>query len=1128
MKFPELGDDIAGMAFAENFAAGGVWRLSKDGMSSLSVPIISSGSGSGSVLLKRSLVTSAAVSFLQMPQEVTGTSGDDVLVGDSGNNVLDGVGGNDLLIGGLGADTLIGGTGNDTASYEDDWGAVFVNLTLGAGSGNAAQGDTYSGIENVTGSVFADTLIGDSGSNRLDGRGGDDILLGALGADTLIGGAGTDTASYEDNQGAVFVNLSTGQGFGNSAQGDSFSGIENLRGSLFDDFLIGDNGVNRLEGGAGNDVLIGGLGADVLVGGAGSDTASYEENWGAVFVNLTLGQGFGNAAQGDTYEGIENVTGGVFYDYLIGDAGANVLNGLRGADTLTGAGGADTFVFNTPLDGTINVDTITDFVAGQDRLSLDRSIFAGLATGSVGFAWFENGSAATTLYQRIVYNPNTGVVSYDPDGSGAQAAIPFIQIGRGTPLVASDLVVFGPTNVSPTFTSATSVNVTENTSASTVIYQATATDPAGDALRYSLGGQDAALFSVDAQTGGVRLLSPADFEARSSYQLTVSATDSAGAGTTLQLAVQVVNVNEATPSIAETGSENGSIGAAQTIDRAILKGSDNPNLFNDDLPSVRVSGAISIGSDKDFYAIYLEAGEQLVLDIDGTTGGLDTHVRVFGSSMQELGDVDDGILDAGSAASAFSSGLTLDSGLRFRPTATGTYYFSVEAYDAGSTGSYQLNVSVGPQASPAQITQEDVDAMLSGNSWQTTNLTFAFPQLASDYPADAHDGETQNNFEGFNTVQQNAVRTMLAQIAQVSNLSFTEQTVQPGRANLRYAMSDQPDVAYAYEPTGNPIGGTAWFNNSGGDFDNPRIGNYAWMSILHETGHTLGLKHSQEFSPVSYEHDSIEYSLMSYRSFVGAPTDFYRAETWGYAQSLMQYDIAALQKLYGADFTTNATNTIYTWNTTTGQMSINGSGQGTPGANRVFMTIWDGGGIDTYDLSAYQNSVTIDLRPGAWTTTSQAQLANIGDGHFARGNVANALLYQGDTRSLIENGIGGSGADIFFANQVANIFTGNQGADRYFYFDVADSRPNQADTITDFASGIDRLDLSAIDANTLIAGDDIFNSIGANPFTGQAAQLRVFAVGNVLHVAGDVNGDGIADIEILLPNATIQSGDIIF
>src|SRR6186713_2619000 len=151
---------------------------------------------------------------------------------------------------------------------------------------------------------------------------------------------------------------------------------------------------------------------------------------------------------------------------------------------------------------------------------------------------------------------------------------------------------------------------------------------------------------------------------------------------------------------------------------------------------------------------------------------------------------------------------------------------------------------------------------------------------------------------------------------------------------------------------------------------------------------------------------------MSYRSYVGAPTNQgYTNETWGYPQTLMMYDIAAIQQMYGANFNYNGGNTVYKWDPNTGQEFVNGVGQATPGANRIFMTVWDGGGNDTYDFSNYTTNLSINLQPGSWTTASTAQLAYLGNGHYAIGNIANALLYQNNPASLIENAIGGAGND---------------------------------------------------------------------------------------------------------------------
>src|SRR5262245_18704122 len=141
-----------------------------------------------------------------------------------------------------------------------------------------------------------------------------------------------------------------------------------------------------------------------------------------------------------------------------------------------------------------------------------------------------------------------------------------------------------------------------------------------------------------------------------------------------------------------------------------------------------------------------------------------------------------------------------------------------------------------------------------------------------------------------------------------------------------------------------------------------------------------------------------------------------------------------LQFLYGANFNTNNTNTTYTFSATTGQMFINGVGQTPPTGNIIYRTIWDGGGIDTYDLSNYATNLNIDLNPGAFSNFGM-QVANnrplVNGPVFAPGNVANALLYIGDVRSLIENAIGGAGNDTFTGNRVNNVIDGRGGTNTF-------------------------------------------------------------------------------------------------
>ena len=187
----------------------------------------------------------------------------------------------DRLHGGTGNDDIDGGDGTDIVIYASSDNAVRVDLRVEFAQDTGQGLDAISNVENVEGSFYNDTLIGNDFDNLLIGRdggdqifgeNGDDTLEGGEGDDTLVGGGDNDTALYSSGTLSATVDLAisgtqdTG-GFGL----DQLFEIENLITGAGADFLGGDGNSNRLESGAGNDTLEDGPGSDRLWGGVGAD-----------------------------------------------------------------------------------------------------------------------------------------------------------------------------------------------------------------------------------------------------------------------------------------------------------------------------------------------------------------------------------------------------------------------------------------------------------------------------------------------------------------------------------------------------------------------------------------------------------------------------------------------------------------------------------------------------------------------------------------------------------------------------------------------------------------------------------------------------------------------------------------
>jgi Ca2+-binding RTX toxin-like protein len=265
---------------------------------------------------------------------IKGTNLADTLYGTAAADSIFGFAGHDNLKGGGGADYLAGGAGIDTADYSQApsspdgiWG-VIVNLSTNKGDFGDALDDTFSSIENLTGSSYFDVLYGNDagnlikgldGNDQLFGYGGNDVLEGGNDNDVLDGGAGIDTMTggmgsdtYHVDSASDVVDEIAGQGVSdkvlasasyaltataeiefmsttdqNSAAAIDLSGndvkqymLANegsnvLSGFGGNDTLDGRGGFDRLFGGDGDDVMIGDGGPDDLFGGTGADQFVY-------------------------------------------------------------------------------------------------------------------------------------------------------------------------------------------------------------------------------------------------------------------------------------------------------------------------------------------------------------------------------------------------------------------------------------------------------------------------------------------------------------------------------------------------------------------------------------------------------------------------------------------------------------------------------------------------------------------------------------------------------------------------------------------------------------------------------------------------------------------------------------
>ncbi|NER51189.1 MAG: hypothetical protein F6J92_31865, partial [Symploca sp. SIO1A3] len=255
-----------------------------------------------------------------------------------------------------------------------------------------------------------------------------------------------------------------------------------------------------------------------------------------------------------------------------------------------------------------------------------------------------------------------------------------------------------------------------------------------------------------------------------------------------------------------------------------------------------------------------------------------------------------------------------------------------------------------------------------------------------------------DDFQPFTEEQKEYTRQALELYSDISGITFVEDSVPQSGGQIQFGYIDIPNYG-------------GWSTGVGSDTQNSYIwidtnrsnlapGTRGYYLLLHEIGHSLGLKHTfTGDSTLPTEEDSYQYSNMSYTEHPDMPDA--RPET------PQLYDIAAIQHLYGTNNNTRSGNNFYSWAT-----------------DATFIeTIWDGGGTDTIIAANQTRNVEINLKPGSFSSIGSY------DGSNAKNNLA---IAYGDQNNIIENAIGGSGNDVIRGNNADNELYGSNGNDYIF------------------------------------------------------------------------------------------------
>jgi hypothetical protein len=494
------------------------------------------------------------------------------------------------------------------------------------------------------------------------------------------------------------------------------------------------------------------------------------------------------------------------------------------------------------------------------------------------------------------------------------------------------------------------------------------------------------------------------------------------------------------------------------------------------------NGTIGTVGDTDWYRVELAAGVSYNFTLNGLgpTALSDPYLELY-SSAGALVSLDD------------DTGPGLNSLLRFTPAQSGTYYINARAFDT-ETGNYTIAFNTGPAQNP-------LDTINLGFTLVSSNVTYYFAQTGDTYAA----GGTQTASRSWTAAEQDAARTAFATYAAVSGLTFTEVSSQSAARFVMMITELDGNVLGRFFSGAN--GGLGQFDPAGSGWTTNGLqpGGLGFVTLIHEIGHGLGLAHphdagggSEVMQGVVDEFNSLGTFLLNQGVFTtmtyndgwqSAPHGPTPSSSFGVQSTPMALDIASIQQRYGVNTNTNTGNNDYVLPTSSGV------GVG-------YRAIWDADGTDTISHNG-SASATIDLRPA----TLQTAFGGGGYVSFVNG------IHGGFTIAanvVIENAIGGSGADTIIGNAAANRLQGNGGVDSLTGgggLDVAVYSGSSA------SASFTRVSSGDWTVNAGSDGFDTLTEVEFLEFANRTLALRP--------AEGSIDGNGTSDIVLRSTNGTV-------